>query len=90
MRLKEGGTMTGFNFRTYLKNYEILQVIGKNKTRKQFKNMLRVLYGKKKDRGHIKSKIEKQIQENRNNRAKIFNTISKVMPHLSMIEGFYW
>lgn len=83
--------MTGFNFRAYLRNYEILQVIGANKTRKQFKNFLRVLYGKKKDRGHIKPKIEKQIQENANNRAKIFGAISKVVPSLSIIgQGFYW
>ena len=83
--------MTGFNLRAYLRNYEILQVIGGNKTRKQFKNMLRVLYGKKKDRGHIKPKIEKQIQENANNRAKIFGVISKVMPSLSIMgQSFYW
>ena len=83
--------MTGFNFRAYLRNYEILQVIGGNKTKKQFKNMLRVLYGKKKDRGHIKPKIEKQIQENANNRAKILGAISKVVPGLFIIgQGFYW
>jgi len=83
--------MTGFNFRAYLRNYEILQVIGVNKTRKQFKNFLRVLYGKKKDRGHIKPKIEKQIQENANNRVKIFGAISKVMPSLSIMgQSFYW
>ena len=83
--------MTGFNFRAYLRNYEILQVVGANKTRKQFKNFLRVLYGKKKDRGHVKPKIEKQIQENANNRAKIVGAISKVVPILSIIEqGFYW
>ena len=83
--------MTGFNFRAYLINYEILQVIGSNKTRKQFKNFLRVLYGKKKDRGHIKPKIEKQIQENANNRAKIFGAISNVMPSLSIMgQSFYW
>lgn len=81
--------MTGFNFRAYLRNYEILQVIGANKTRKQFKNFLRVLYGKKKDRGHIKPKIEKQIQENANNRAKIFDVISKVMPSMGIINGPY-
>lgn len=81
--------MTGFNFRVYLRNYEILQVIGANKTRKQFKNFLRVLYGKKKDRGHIKPKIEKQIQENANNRAKIFGVISKVMPSIGIINGPY-
>ena len=83
--------MIGFNFRAYLRNYEILQVIGANKTRRQFKNFLRVLYGKKKDRGHIKPKIEKQIQENANNRAKIFGAISKVMPHLFIMgQSFYW
>ena len=80
--------MIGFNFREYLKNYEILQVIGTNKTRKQFKNFLMVLYGKKKDRGHIKSKVEKQIQANANNRAKIFSIISKRMPIIG--QGFYW
>lgn len=80
--------MTGFNFRAYLRNYEILQVIGTNKTRKQFKNFLRVLYGKKKDRGHIKSKVEKQIQENANNRAKIFGAISKRLPIIGQV--FYW
>lgn len=83
--------MTGFNLRAYLRNYEILQVIGANKTRKQFKNLLRVLYGKKKDRGHIKPKIEKQIQENANNRAKILGAISKVMPSLFIMEqSLYW
>ena len=80
--------MTRFNFRAYLRNYEILQVIGKNKTRKQFKNFLRVLYGKKKDRGHIKSKIEKQIQENAILEKKIFNAILKRVPIIG--QGFYW
>lgn len=83
--------MKGFNFRAYLKNYEIIQAIGINKTKKQFKNFLRIMYGKKKDRGHIKHKIEKQIQENANNRAEIFCAISKVMPHLSIMgQSFYW
>lgn len=80
--------MTGFNFKAYLRNYEILQIIGGNKTRKQFKNFIRVMYGKKKDRGHIKSKVEKQIQENANNRAKIFSVISKRLPIIG--EVFYW
>lgn len=83
--------MTGFNFRAYLRNYKILQVIGANKTRKQFKNFLRVLYGKKKDRGHIKQKIEKQIQEKHKQESKIFDAISKVMPSLSIMgQSFYW
>jgi len=32
--------------------------ICKNKTKKQFKNALRVVYGKKKDRGHLKQRIK--------------------------------
>ena len=81
--------MKGFNFRTYLKNYDIIQAIGTNKTKKQFKNFLRVMYGKKKDRGHIKKKIEKYIQEQRTDRAKLYNAISKVMPSIGAINGFY-
>ena len=38
---------------------EVIRELAKNKTRKQFRNMLRVLYGKKKDRGHIKEKYKK-------------------------------
>lgn len=83
--------MKGFNFRAYLRNYDIIQAIGTNKTKKQFKNFLRVLYGKKKDRGHIKSKVEKQIQKNAKIRTEIFSAISKVMPHLSIMgQNFYW
>lgn len=78
-----------FNFRAYLRNYEILQVIGANKTRKQFKNFLRVLYGKKKDRGHIKQKIEKQIQEKRKQQSKIFEVISQVIPISVIGQKFY-
>lgn len=81
--------MSGFDFRAYLKNYEIIQVIGTNKTKKQFKNFLRVMYGKKKDRGHIKKKIEKYIQEQKADRAKLYNAISKVMPSIGAISGFY-
>ena len=56
--------MKGFDFRAYLRNYDIIQAIGANKTKKQFKTFLRVMYGKKKDRGRIKKKIEKYIKEN--------------------------
>ena len=37
----------------------VIKKLSKNKTRKQVHNMLRVLYGKKKDRGHIKEKYKK-------------------------------
>ena len=81
--------MKGFNFRTYLRNYDIIQAIGTNKTKRQFKNFLRVMYGKKKDRGHVKKKIEKYIQEQRTDRARLYNAISKVMPSVGIINGPY-
>lgn len=81
--------MKGFNFREYLRSYDIIQAIGTNKTKKQFKNFLRIMYGKKKDRGHIKKKIEKYIQEQNADRAKLYNAISKVMPSIGIINGPY-
>lgn len=81
--------MKGFDFRAYLRNYEIIQVIGMNKTKKQFKNFLRVMYGKKKDRGHIKKKIEKYIQEQKINQAKLYNATLEAMPSLGAIGGPY-
>lgn len=81
--------MKGFNFRAYLRNYEIIQAIGKNKTKKQFKNFLRVMYGRKKDRGHIKKKIEKYIQEQKANRAKLYNAVLDVMPSIGIINDPY-
>ena len=81
--------MRGFNFKAYLRNYDIIQAIGTNKTKKQFKNFLRVMYGKKKDRSHIKKKIEKYIQEQNIDRARLYNVISKVMPSIGIINGPY-
>lgn len=81
--------MKGFDFKAYLRNYDIIQAIGTNKTRKQFKNFLRVMYGKKKDRGHTKKKIEKYIQEQKADRARLYNAISKVMPSTGLINGPY-
>lgn len=81
--------MKGFDFKTYLRNYEIIQTIGTNKTKKQFKNFLRVMYGRKKDRGYIKQKIEKYIQEQKNDRVKLFNTISKVLPSIGIVNSPY-
>jgi len=81
--------MKGFNFKAYLRNYDIIQAIGTNKTKKQFKNFLRVMYGKKKDRGHIKKKIEKYIQEQNADRARLYNAISKVIPSIGAINGPY-
>ena len=81
--------MKGFDLRAYLRNYDIIQVIGINKTKKQFKNFLRVMYGKKKDRRHIKKKVEKYIQKQNIDRAKLYNAISKVIPNIGLINGPY-
>lgn len=81
--------MKGFDFRAYLRNYDIIQAIGTNKTRKQFKNFLRVMYGRKKDRGHIKNKIEKYIQEQKIDRARLYNVVSKVIPSMGILNGPY-
>ena len=81
--------MKGFDFRAYLRNYDIIQAIGTNKTKRQFKNFLRVMYGKKKDRGHIKKKIEKYIQKQNIDRARLYNAISKVMPSIGIVNGPY-
>ena len=81
--------MKGFNFRAYLRNYDIIQAIGANKTKKQFKNFLRVMYGRKKDRGHIKKKVEKYIQEQNVERARLYNAVLKVIPSIGTINGPY-
>ena len=81
--------MKGFNFREYLRNYDIIQAIGSNKTKKQFKNFLRVMYGRKKDRGHIKKKVEKYIQEQNSERARLYNAVLKVAPIIGLINGPY-
>lgn len=81
--------MKGFDFRAYLRDYEIIQAIGKNKTKKQFENFLRVMYGRKKDRGHVKKKIKKYIQEQKANRAKLYNAVLDVMPSIGIINGLY-
>ena len=81
--------MKGFDFKAYLRNYDTIQAIGMNKTKKQFKNFLRVMYGKKKDRGHIKKKVEKYIREQNAERARLYNITAKVVPGIGAISGFY-
>lgn len=71
--------MNGFNFRQYLINYETIQAIGGNKTKKQFKNFLRVMYGRKKDRGHIKKRVEAYIQDQHAHMAQLYGTVGRVL-----------
>ena len=42
---------------------KVMDKLFKNKTRKQFYNALRALYGKKKDRGHLKEKYNRYYEE---------------------------
>ena len=44
-----------------------IQECFKNKTKRQFKNALRVLYGRKKDRGRIIAKYNQYLAEQRKN-----------------------
>lgn len=52
----------GINFQSYLRDYEFWQN-EHFKSKKVFKNVLSVLYGRKKDRGHIKERYIKRIEE---------------------------
>jgi len=83
--------MSGFNFRAYLRNYETIQAIGGNKTRKQFKNFLRVMYGRKKDRGHVKKKVEKYIQDQHAHMSQLYGIVGRALekytPGISSMMG---
>ena len=53
------------------------------KSKKVFKNVLSVLYGKKKDRGHIKQKYDKKIKEYYESMSTIYKTIITKFPQFS-------
>lgn len=60
------------------------------KSKKVFKNILSVLYGKKKDRGHIKQRYAKKVKEYNKSMSIIKNALSTEFPHLSyFINGPY-
>ena len=50
------------------------QFLSKPKTKKQYANMLRVLYGRKKDRGHIKKEYFRLLRQER----KAYNELAQV------------
>lgn len=80
--------------RAYLRDYETIQAIGGNKSKKQFKNFLRVMYGKKKDRGHIKKKVGRYIQDQHEHLAQLYSTVGRALEKYapgigSMMGGFY-
>ena len=69
----------GINFQGYLSDY----LFWKNqhfKSKKVFKNVLSVLYGRKKDRGHIKEKYIKWIEEQKRSMAIIKKAVAERLP----------
>ena len=82
------------DFRAYIRDYETIQAIGGNKSKKQFKDFLQAMYGKKKDRGHIKKKVERYIQDQHEHLAQLYGTVGRALEKYapgigSMIGGFY-
>ena len=68
------------NFHSYLLDYEFFQTYFSNQSRKHFKTTLMVLYGKKKDRGHIKAKYKKAANEWFKSKALIYNAVARRFP----------
>lgn len=69
----------GINFQGYLSDY----LFWRNayfKNKKVFKNVLSVLYGKKKDRGHIKEIYIRRIEEQKRSMAIVKKSITERLP----------
>lgn len=71
------------DFHSYLFEYEFFKTYFSNQNRKRFKTTLMVLYGKKKDRGHIKAKYKKALNEWRKNEALIYKAVAQRFPLIS-------
>ena len=76
----------GINFQNYLSDYSFWQN-EHFKSKKVFKNILSVLYGKKKDRGHIKERYIKRIEEQKRSTNIIMRGILEKAPQLAMFIG---
>ena len=74
------------NFQKYLRDYPFWQD-EHFKSRKIFKNVLSVIYGRKKDRGHIKKKYLKRIEEHKHLINIVKGEIFKRAPHLAIFTG---
>lgn len=70
------------NFHSYLLDYEFFKTYFSNHNRKRFKTAVMVLYGKKKDRGHIKAKYEKALNEWRKDNALIYKAVAQRFPFI--------
>lgn len=66
----------GINFQDYLKDYLFWQD-EHFKSKKVFKTVLAVLYGKKKDRGHIKERYIKRIEEQKRSMAIVKKAVEE-------------
>ena len=73
---------SSINFRDYLSDYLFWQN-EHFKNKKVFKNVLSVLYGKKKDRGHIKERYIKRIEEQKHSMNIITRAILEKAPQLT-------
>ena len=68
------------NFHSYIFDYEFFKTYFSNQNRKHFKTTVMVLYGKKKDRSHIKAKYEKALNKWRKDNALIYKAIAQRFP----------
>lgn len=70
------------------------EFLTKPRTKKQHANMLRVLYGKKKDRGHIKKTYFQLIKQEKKIQNLLYQHIVEKYPQLNsfmnVIGGFYF
>ena len=76
----------GINFHDYLSDYSFRQN-EHFKSKKVFKTVLAVLYGRKKDRGHIKERYAKRIEEQKQSMAIIKREVLKRAPQLAIFIG---
>lgn len=70
------------NFHSYIFDYEFFKTYFSNQSRKRFKTTVMVLYGRKKDRNHIKAKYEKALNEWRKDNMLIYNAIAQRFPFI--------
>lgn len=64
---------------------KVMDKLFKNKTRKQFYNALRVLYGKKKDRGHLKEKYNRCYEEEKRLYKYLMKAIADVVEKRGLV-----
>ena len=70
------------NFHSYLFDYEFFKTYFPNQSRKHFKTTLMVLYGKKKDRCHVKANYKKAANEWFKTKKLIYGAIAQHFPFI--------